>query len=99
MHSVSHDGHTQDALNPTVTDSNPSMLYIGGYVMKNEPVAAAAAGNSARSAAGYVAMVAVYLNAFIICATWQGISWTGTLHSTSLQLIPDLYLTSPHSCL
>jgi len=52
------------------------MLYIGGYVMKNDPVAAAAAGNSARSAAGYVAMVAVYINAFIICATWQGISWT-----------------------
>jgi Na+/alanine symporter len=50
------------------------MLYIGGYVMKNDPVAAAAAGNSARSAAGYVAMVAVYVNAFIICATWQGIS-------------------------
>jgi Na+/alanine symporter len=49
------------------------MLYIGGYVMKNDPVAAAAAGNSARSAAGYVAMVAVYVNAFIICATWQGI--------------------------
>jgi Na+/alanine symporter len=49
------------------------MLYIGGYVMKNDPVAAAAAGNSARSAAGYVAMVAVYINAFIICATWQGI--------------------------
>jgi hypothetical protein len=59
--------------NPTVTDSEPSMLYIGGYVMKNDPVAAAAAGNSARSAAGYVAMVAVYINAFIICATWQGI--------------------------
>jgi Na+/alanine symporter len=75
------------------------MLYIGGYVMKNDPVAAAAAGNSARSAAGYVAMVAVYLNAFIICATWQGISWTGTYHSTCLHLIPDIYLTSPHSCL
>lgn len=45
--------------------------------MKNDPVAAAAAGNASRSAAGYVAMVAVYVNAFIICATWQGISWTG----------------------
>jgi hypothetical protein len=39
-------------------------------------VAAAAAGVTERSAAGYVAMVAVYLNAFIICATWQGITWT-----------------------
>lgn len=43
---------------------------------QNDPVAAAAAGTTARSAAGYVAMVAVYLNAFIICATWQGITWT-----------------------
>jgi hypothetical protein len=74
LHSVSHAGHTNDALDSTVTDSDLSMLYIGGYVMKNDPVAAAAAGNSARSAAGYVAMVAVYINAFIICATWQGIS-------------------------
>jgi hypothetical protein len=65
---------TNGAFDPTVTDSDLSMLYIGGYVMKNDPVAAAAAGNSARSAAGYVAMVAVYVNAFIICATWQGIS-------------------------
>ena len=39
-------------------------------------MAAAAAGTTERSAAGYVAMVAVYLNAFIICATWQGITWT-----------------------
>jgi hypothetical protein len=52
------------------------MLYIGGYVMKNDPVAAAATGTTARSAAGYVAMAAVYLNAYIICATWQGITWT-----------------------
>jgi hypothetical protein len=44
--------------------------------LQNDPVAAAAAGATERSAAGYVAMVAVYLNAFIICATWQGITWT-----------------------
>jgi len=69
--------HTNVTLGPPVTNTDTSMLYIGGYVMKNDPVAAAAAGNASRSAAGYVAMVAVYVNAFIICATWQGISWTG----------------------
>jgi len=46
------------------------------HLPQNDPVAAAAAGTTERSAAGYVAMVAVYLNAFIICATWQGITWT-----------------------
>jgi hypothetical protein len=52
------------------------MWYIGGYVMKADPVAALAAGNTQRSGWGYLAMVCVYLNAFIICATWQGITWT-----------------------
>jgi hypothetical protein len=52
------------------------MLYIGGYVMRADPIAAAAAGNDSRSGWGYLAMVCVYLNAFIICATWQGITWT-----------------------
>lgn len=52
------------------------MWYIGGFVMAADPVAAAEAGITQRTPAGYVAMVAVYLNAFIICATWQGITWT-----------------------
>ena len=56
MYSVSRAKPTNVACNHTVTDSDLSMLYIGGYVMKNDPVAAAAAGNSARSAAGYVAI-------------------------------------------
>ena len=46
------------------------MLYIGGYVMRADPIAAAAAGNAQRTGWGYLAMVCVYLNAFIICATW-----------------------------
>jgi hypothetical protein len=52
------------------------MWYIGGYVMKADPAAAAAAGNITRDGWGYLAMVCVYVNAFIICATWQGITWT-----------------------
>ncbi|KAH6689646.1 quinate permease [Plectosphaerella plurivora] len=52
------------------------MWYIGGYVMKADPAAAAAAGMVTRDGWGYLAMVCVYLNAFIICATWQGITWT-----------------------
>lgn len=46
------------------------MLYIGGYVMRTDPIAAAAAGNAQRNGWGYLAMVCVYVNAFIICATW-----------------------------
>lgn len=52
------------------------MFYIGGYVMKNDPAAAALRGVVQRDGWGYLAMVAVYVNAFIICATWQGITWT-----------------------
>lgn len=52
------------------------MWYIGGYVMQADPAAAAAAGVVNRDGWGYLAMVAVYVNAFIICATWQGITWT-----------------------
>jgi sugar porter (SP) family MFS transporter len=52
------------------------MWYIGGYVMKADPATAAAAGNVTRDGWGYLAMVCVYVNAFIICATWQGITWT-----------------------
>ncbi|KAL2752310.1 hypothetical protein ACRALDRAFT_2060920 [Sodiomyces alcalophilus JCM 7366] len=52
------------------------MWYIGGYVMEADPAAAAAAGQVHRDEWGYLAMVCVYLNAFIVCATWQGITWT-----------------------
>jgi sugar porter (SP) family MFS transporter len=53
------------------------MWYIGGYVMRADPAGAAAAGEAvSRDGWGYLAMVCIYLNAFIICATWQGITWT-----------------------
>ncbi|THY55913.1 general substrate transporter [Aureobasidium pullulans] len=52
------------------------MLYIGGYVLRADPLAALAAGDTSRNGWGYLAMVCVYVNAFIICATWQGITWT-----------------------
>lgn len=52
------------------------MWYIGGYVMRADPAAAAARGDVSRDGWGYLAMVCVYVNAFIICATWQGITWT-----------------------
>ncbi|KAF2730776.1 MFS quinate transporter-like protein QutD [Polyplosphaeria fusca] len=52
------------------------MWYIGGYVMRADPAAAAARGDVTRDGWGYLAMVCVYVNAFIICATWQGITWT-----------------------
>lgn len=52
------------------------MFYLGGYVLKADPAAAALAGATQRDGWGYLAMVAVYANAFIICATWQGITWT-----------------------
>lgn len=52
------------------------MWYIGGYVMRADPAAAAARGEVSRDGWGYLAMVCVYVNAFIICATWQGITWT-----------------------
>ncbi|KAF4983961.1 hypothetical protein FZEAL_753 [Fusarium zealandicum] len=52
------------------------MWYIGGYVMEADPAAAAAAGVVNRDGWGYLAIVCVYINAIIICATWQGITWT-----------------------
>ena len=52
------------------------MWYIGGYVMKSDPAGAALRGDVSRDGWGYLAMVCVYVNAFIICATWQGITWT-----------------------
>jgi sugar porter (SP) family MFS transporter len=52
------------------------MFYLGGYVLRADPAAADAAGNMQRDGWGYLAMVCVYFNAFVICATWQGITWT-----------------------
>ncbi|KAM5350408.1 hypothetical protein ACJ41O_006913 [Fusarium nematophilum] len=51
------------------------MLYLGGYVMKSDPTAVAAAGETNMSGWGYLAMVCVYLYGVIYCATWQGITW------------------------
>lgn len=45
-------------------------------MLRADPAAAAAAGATQRDGWGYLAMACVYLNAFIICATWQGITWT-----------------------
>ncbi|KAI9167907.1 putative quinate permease [Paramyrothecium foliicola] len=52
------------------------MFYLGGYVLKADPATASAAGDMQRDGWGYLAMVCVYFNAFVICATWQGITWT-----------------------
>ncbi|KAK1224675.1 hypothetical protein PQX77_012421 [Marasmius sp. AFHP31] len=52
------------------------MWYIGGYVMRSDPAGAAARGEVSRDGWGYLAIVCVYVNGFIICATWQGITWT-----------------------
>ena len=42
------------------------MWYIGGYVMKADPAGAALRGDISRDGRGYLAMVCVYVNAFII---------------------------------
>ncbi|KAI5269639.1 hypothetical protein E4T47_06956 [Aureobasidium subglaciale] len=42
------------------------MLYIGGYVLRADPIAALEAGDTSRNGWGYLAMVCVYVNAFII---------------------------------
>ncbi|KFA63351.1 hypothetical protein S40285_01821 [Stachybotrys chlorohalonatus IBT 40285] len=51
------------------------MWYIGGYVLRADPATAAANGRLQQDGWGYLAMACVYINAFIICATWQGITW------------------------
>ncbi|KAK6357346.1 hypothetical protein TWF718_001659 [Orbilia javanica] len=51
------------------------MWYLGGYVLKNDPTAAAAKGDISRNGWGYLAIVCVYLYGLIYCATWQGITW------------------------
>lgn len=55
--------------------TDASQLYLGGYVMKNDPDAAAEAGITQMSGWGYLAIVCVYLYGVIYCATWQGITW------------------------
>ncbi|KAK1702508.1 general substrate transporter [Colletotrichum lupini] len=52
------------------------LWYVGGYVMVANPTAKAASGVIQQDAWGYLAMVCIYLNAFIICSTIQGITWT-----------------------
>ncbi|KAL0930050.1 quinate permease [Colletotrichum truncatum] len=52
------------------------LWYVGGYVMMADPAANAREGNIQLSAAGYIAMVCIYLHAFVITATIQGITWT-----------------------
>ncbi|KAL1628067.1 hypothetical protein SLS56_005997 [Neofusicoccum ribis] len=47
------------------------MFYIGGYVMKADPVNTDGVTSSGW---GYLAMVCIYLYGVIFCATWQGIS-------------------------
>ena len=52
------------------------LWYVGGYVFVADPSKNAVEGNLQQNGWAYFAMVCVYLNAFIICATWQGITWT-----------------------
>lgn len=52
------------------------MFYLGGYDLRADPALAAEQGQTSRDGWGYLAMVAVYLNSFVICAAWQGITWT-----------------------
>lgn len=52
------------------------LWYVGAYVVKADPASRAVEGAVQQDGWGYLAMVCIYLNAFIICATWQGITWT-----------------------
>lgn len=52
------------------------LFYVGGYVVVADPASRAVEGQIQQDGWGYFAMVCIYLNAFIICATWQGITWT-----------------------
>lgn len=51
------------------------LFYVGGYVLRADPATNAVEGNIQQTGWGYFAMVCIYLNAFVICATWQGITW------------------------
>ncbi|KAJ1324552.1 MFS transporter SP family sugar:H+ symporter [Microdochium nivale] len=52
------------------------MFFLGGYVLIADPTSKVSTGAIQQDGWGYAAMAAIYLNAFIICATWQGITWT-----------------------
>lgn len=41
-----------------------------------DPAGAAAAGKTNTDAWAYLAIACVYINAIIVCSTWQGITWT-----------------------
>lgn len=52
------------------------LFYVGGFCKVADPAAHAIEGIIQQSGWGYFAMVCIYVNAFIICATWQGTTWT-----------------------
>jgi sugar porter (SP) family MFS transporter len=52
------------------------LFYVGGYVKIADPAKNALDGNLQQSGWAYFAMVCIYFNAFVICATWQGVTWT-----------------------
>lgn len=52
------------------------LFYVGGFCKVADPAAHAVEGVVQQSGWGYLAMVCIYLNAFIVCATWQGTTWT-----------------------
>lgn len=74
-------------------------FYIGGYVMKADPVNND--GSVTSSGWGYLAMVCVYLYGVIYCASWQGITWLYAseiypLHIRSVSALPTFVpLPSP----
>lgn len=45
-------------------------------LFSQDPTSKVSTGAIQQDGWGYAAMAAIYLNAFIICATWQGITWT-----------------------
>ncbi|KAI1501411.1 quinate permease [Biscogniauxia marginata] len=52
------------------------LWYVGGYACVADPAARAVEGTVQQDGGGYFALVCIYINAFIICATWQGTTWT-----------------------
>ncbi|CAH0027639.1 unnamed protein product [Clonostachys rhizophaga] len=52
------------------------LWYVGSYVKIADPAKNAIDGNIQQNGWAYFAMVCIYLNGTIICATWQGITWT-----------------------
>ncbi|KAK7754977.1 hypothetical protein SLS62_003061 [Diatrype stigma] len=52
------------------------LFYVGGFCKVADPAAHAVEGVVQQSGWGYFAMACIYVNAFVICATWQGTTWT-----------------------